>query len=133
MTAPARPLLVLAILIVSGLLLAQTLSAATSASDKRAVEQATELWKAGDADAAIAFLQKLTESGGTAEAYHLLGQIYFKAKKKPREAAEAFVDVAFIGHGPGRTARPPRIGRRIARRRQYRRLHLPVAALRVSG
>ena len=40
-----------------------------------------ELWKAGDADAAIAFLQKVTESGGTAEAYHLLGQIYFKAKK----------------------------------------------------
>ena len=35
-------------------------------SGKRAVEQATELWKSGDADAAIAFLQKATESGASA-------------------------------------------------------------------
>ena len=49
-------------------------------SIKRAVEQATELWRSGDADGAIASLQKSTEAGGSAEAYHLLGQIYFKAK-----------------------------------------------------
>ena len=60
---------------------------------KRAVEQATELWRSGDADGAIASLQKSTEAGGSAEAYHLLGQIYFKAKKQPREAAEAFTHV----------------------------------------
>ncbi|HJU61851.1 MAG TPA: tetratricopeptide repeat protein, partial [Candidatus Binatia bacterium] len=59
-------------------------------SGKRAVEHATELLRSGDVDGAIASLQKSTESNDSAEAYHLLGQIYFKAKKKPREAAEAF-------------------------------------------
>ena len=91
MTAPARPLLLMAIIIGGVLLFPGPLRAATpSDPNKRAVEHATELWRSGDADAAIAFLEKSTEAGGSAEAYHLLGQIYFKAKKKPREAAEAF-------------------------------------------
>ena len=81
----------MAIVILAGLLLPRTFAAAASADPgNRAVEQATALWRSGDADAAIASLQKSTESNASAEAYHLLGQIYFKAKKKPREAAEAF-------------------------------------------
>jgi tetratricopeptide (TPR) repeat protein len=88
----ARLLLIIAILVgLSELFLARTvLTASAGDSGKQAVERAADLWKSGDADAAIASLQKTTESGGPAEAYHLLGQIYFKAKKKPREAAEAF-------------------------------------------
>jgi tetratricopeptide (TPR) repeat protein len=90
LTAPARPLLLIAISIVGALLLPGLLPAATSSdSSKHAVEHATELWKAGDADAAIAYLQKSTESNPSPEAYHLLGKLYFKAKKRPREAAEA--------------------------------------------
>src|SRR6476620_11804970 len=79
-------------IVMGGLLLFPGLLRAASPSDpsKHAVEHATELWKSGDADAAIAFLDKSVESVPSAEAYHLLGQLYFKAKKKPREAAEAF-------------------------------------------
>ena len=86
MTALARPLLFIATVSAATLLFPALLFPATSAdSGKRAVEQATELWKSGDTDAAIAFLHKSLESSPSAEAYHLLGQMYFKAKKKPRE------------------------------------------------
>src|SRR5262249_60296618 len=65
---------------------AQTQSATSASAEKRAIEQASELFKAGDPDAAIAALHKAIESGSSsAEAYHLLGQIYFKGKKKPHE------------------------------------------------
>jgi cytochrome c-type biogenesis protein CcmH/NrfG len=60
-------------------------------SSKRAVEQASDLFQAGDVDGAIAMLNKTTElNPSSAEAYHLLGRIYFQGKKKPREAAAAF-------------------------------------------
>ena len=92
MKVRARRLISIVIGVSLGLLPIAPIHAATSAdSGKRAVEQASALFKAGDSDAAIAALQKATESGvASAEAYHLLGQIYLKGKKKPHEAAEAF-------------------------------------------
>ena len=66
-------------------------AAAPADSDRRAVEEATELFRAGEIDAAIVALRKTTESGSSsAEAYHLLGQMYFKGKKKPQDAVEAY-------------------------------------------
>ena len=58
---------------------------------KRSIERATDLYLSGDADGAIAVLHKAPELAGSAEAYHLLGQLYFKEKKKPHEAVDAFV------------------------------------------
>ncbi len=90
MRASARPPILIAIGIVGALLLPDPLVCATPPdSTKRVVEHATELWNAGDPDAAIAYLQKSAESNPSAEVYHLLGQLYFKGKKRPREAAEA--------------------------------------------
>ena len=89
----ARARLIPIVIAVSLGLLPPSLAHAATAADsgKRAIEQASELFKAGDPDAAIATLHKTTESGtSSAEAYHLLGQIYLKGKKKPQEAAEAF-------------------------------------------
>lgn len=60
--------------------------------NKRSVERAAELFKAGDADGAIALLNKVVElSPSNAETYHLLGRVYFHGKKNPHEATDALL------------------------------------------
>ncbi len=73
---------------VAGLVHASSLSD----SHKRPVERAAELFKSGDADGAIALLNKATElNPSNAEAYYLLGRVYFHGKKKPHEATDALL------------------------------------------
>ena len=64
--------------------------AASTDSAKRSLERVSELFKAGDVDGAIVAANKELEGNpSSAETYHLLGQMYFKGKKRPHEAAEA--------------------------------------------
>ena len=69
-------------------------SAASNASPdsaRRSYERGVALFREGNADGAIEALKKaLAQNPKLAEAYHVLGLIYFQSKRDPDEAIQAY-------------------------------------------
>ena len=65
--------------------------ASSSESARRNYERGVELFREGDADGAIEALKKaIAQNPRQAEAYHVLGLVYFQSKRNPDEAVQAF-------------------------------------------
>jgi tetratricopeptide (TPR) repeat protein len=66
-------------------------SSASSESARRSYERGVALFREGNADGAIEALKKaLAQNPRLAEAYHVLGLVYFQSKRNPDDAIQAY-------------------------------------------
>ena len=73
-------------------------SSASSDSARRSYERGVTLFREGNADGAIEALKKaLAQNPKLAEAYHVLGLVYFQNKRNPDEAIQAYKQSLKLG------------------------------------
>jgi tetratricopeptide (TPR) repeat protein len=78
-------------------------SSASSDSARRSYERGVTLFREGNADGAIEALKKaLVQNPKLAEAYHVLGLVYFQSKRNPDEAIQAYKQSLKLGRLPRR-------------------------------